>query len=75
MSKTKPAGDVPADEIKALLVGEEYRAFRVKLAKFIADRRRCQEQGYGKVTLVTEFHASVPTNSVEIVEREREELQ
>ena len=75
MSKAKARGDVPADEIKELLIGDEYRAFRVKLAKFIADRRRCQDQGYGRVTLVTEFHASVPTNSVEIVEREREDLE
>lgn len=64
--------EVGAEDIKKAIEGDEFRAFRGKLAQFLASRRRFQGQGYGRVSLVTEFHASRPVNSVEVVDKEAE---
>jgi hypothetical protein len=68
----KQAADVTGEQIAGQLDGEENRAIRLQLAKFLAARRRCQATGFGRVALVTEYHASRALNGVEVSEKEAE---
>ncbi len=68
----KTTADVTSGQIVAQLDGEENRAIRTQIVKFLAARRRCQATGFGRVALVTEYHASRALNGVEVSEKEAE---